>query len=437
MKQQRRCLRILLVLIVNIAGISYGQDVESPLIYVTNDIHYYAKALHDRPVADRDGKNIELNDFLFEAFAWQTDNAETPRILLVNGDLSFNGERQSHIELAAIFSKLEQQGFKVFVIPGNHDINNPLARSYIGGKVAQVPPVSPELFANIYKNFGYNEAISRDPSSLGYVAEPVPGIRLLMLDSAKYNRNAELGVPETSGAINPATKNWIRAVTASANSSNAKIIAAMHHSLADHHSMLQNGFTVDNAPELRGFFAELGINLILTGHIHAQKISAAKTKSSAIYDIATGAFSVYPHRVGLLKTNKSGGKQNWHYKVYPIDVELWAKTKNLKDTRLTNFNSYSEKYFRSIAENMVTRLPKEEQNKIPLNQKEALSSLLGILNARFFAGEEYLNLNLQETPSYKLLQHLNIRFLSSYAKSILQDFPPGNKELTVETVSKF
>ena len=41
--------------------------------------------------------------------------------LILSGDLSFNGEKTSHEELAGKLFKLQEQGIPVLVLPGNHD----------------------------------------------------------------------------------------------------------------------------------------------------------------------------------------------------------------------------------------------------------------------------------------------------------------------------
>ena len=41
--------------------------------------------------------------------------------LILSGDLTFNGEKKSHEELAEKFKKVEKSGAPVMVIPGNHD----------------------------------------------------------------------------------------------------------------------------------------------------------------------------------------------------------------------------------------------------------------------------------------------------------------------------
>ena len=91
----------------------------------------------------------------------------------LSGDLTNNGEKKSHQKLANLLGEIERSGkTKVLVIPGNHDIDNPWARSFEGDKQVLADSVSPKEFTKIYGDFGYKEAISRDKKTLSYLATP-------------------------------------------------------------------------------------------------------------------------------------------------------------------------------------------------------------------------------------------------------------------------
>lgn len=46
-----------------------------------------------------------------------------------------------------------------------------------GDQVTPVASITPAEFKEIYKDFGYEEALATDPGSLSYVVEPVKGLR--------------------------------------------------------------------------------------------------------------------------------------------------------------------------------------------------------------------------------------------------------------------
>jgi 3',5'-cyclic AMP phosphodiesterase CpdA len=411
-----------------------GAEIPQALIYVTNDVHYLAENLHDRGplyrrvIAEQGGKNIDAQEGILGGFRFSVER-ERPDIVLLNGDLTYNGERESHVALARYLGELEQSGARVYVIPGNHDINNPLARSFFQGHARYTKPVSPRDFKKIYRNFGYAEAISRDRKTLSYVAEPLRGLRLLMLDTNKYRRNRMLRYPEVSGEIPRSTRNWIRRVAARAKKDGALLAVAMHHSLMDHHPMIHEGFTVDDAPVLQELFSELGITFVLTGHIHAQEISRRQTAAGGmVYDIATSALSVYPHQHGVLRLLP--GEGIWRYTVQAPEVEAWARATGIGDERFLHFDSYAEQFFKQDSGDMVKQHP--EMASLDPDELRTLSELVGVLNARYFAGVADRNgQDIFQSEGLALLELHRFNFLYDYVQTIIRDNPPPDTELSI------
>jgi 3',5'-cyclic AMP phosphodiesterase CpdA len=411
-----------------------GAGIPQALIYVTNDVHYLAESLHDRGplyqrmIAEGGGKNIDAQEGILGGLRFSVER-ERPDIVLLNGDLTYNGEQESHLALARYLEELEQSGARVYVIPGNHDINNPLARGFFKGHAQYTRSVSPREFEKIYRDFGYGEAISRDRRTLSYVAEPLRGLRLLMLDSNKYRSNWRLRYSEVSGAIPRSTRNWIRRVADQAKKDGALLAAAMHHSLMDHHPMIHEGFTIDDAPALQELFAELGITFILTGHIHAQEISRCETASGeTVYDIATSALSVYPHQHGVLRLLPGEGR--WNYTVQAPEVEAWARVAGIGDERFLRFDSYAEQFFKRDSAGMVKRWP--ALAFLDPGELRALGELVGILNARYFAGTADRNgQDIFRSEGFALLETYRFDFLYNYVQTIIKDNPPPDTELSI------
>jgi hypothetical protein len=151
---------------------------------VMSDLHYFAPSLlvHDGPAfrayLAADPKLLVQSQAIVDEMVAEVKQAQ-PQIVLVPGDLTKDGERVNHLAVTNYLGQLEAGGAKVFVIPGNHDINNPDAFSYDGETKTPVPTITKDEFATLYQQFGYGEAVARDPNSLSYVAEPVPGLRIL------------------------------------------------------------------------------------------------------------------------------------------------------------------------------------------------------------------------------------------------------------------
>lgn len=404
-------------------------------VAILTDIHYLAESLHDDGTAFRklvyegDGKNTELIRDILEAFRF-TLKREKPDILIVTGDLTLNGEKASHLELASWFGEVESSGVKVFVLPGNHDINNPWAMSFSKDKVFRTQSVTREEFRAAYRAFGFDEAISRDADTLGYVVEPVPGLRILMLDSTIHSDNMRLGYPEAGGAFGDGTLDWIASTMAKAKAAGARTLVAMHHNMVDHNPFISEGYTLYDAESALARFAEAGIDLALTGHVHVQDISEQATARGAFSDIATNALSVYPHNYGSLTV--SPGKRTIRYRAIPVDVAAWARASGVRDERLTDFASYSLGFFRDRSAFMVGRMLARGDARVAPERAKAMVDLFGTLNARFFSGKAYLNANdTIRSAAYLDLAATDYEFLSAYAQSIIDDPSPENGALEI------
>lgn len=167
-------------------------------IVLMTDIHYLADSLTDKGeefqymVEHGDGK---LTNYVWEITdaAFEQVEALSPDVIILSGDLTLNGEKESHKELAKKLEQVEKDGIQVVVIPGNHDINNRNAASFDGRSRQMAEAVSANEFAEIYNDFGYDEALSRDPASLSYTYDLGPDMRLLMLDSCQYSPTNKWG----------------------------------------------------------------------------------------------------------------------------------------------------------------------------------------------------------------------------------------------------
>ena len=123
------------------------------------------------------------------------------RFVIISGDLTKDGEKVNHLRMVRHLERLERAGIQVFVVPGNHDINNHDAVSYSGNVATPIATINDHEFRALYHRFGYGQAIDHAPDSLSYVAEPVPGLWLLALDSAKWAESAQAPHPVVSGRL--------------------------------------------------------------------------------------------------------------------------------------------------------------------------------------------------------------------------------------------
>lgn len=400
--------------------------------WIITDIHYLADSLHDdgerfrRLMSESDNKNVAMVQPLLDALRWTAASsaagAGRPDCLIVTGDLTFNGEKASHLELAARFKELERAGIPVYVLPGNHDIDNPMASKFTGATAKPVAAVDRDAFARIYGEYGFDEALSRDPAGLSYLVEAGPGVRLLMLDSTCSGDNAALGYSEAGGRLAEPTRAWIAECAGRAAMDGARLVVAMHHSLVDHNPFINYGYTVDDAESLAEFFSGLGIGYVLTGHTHIQDIARTDPASGPIYDITTGALSVFPHNYGVLSLPPAGSQAGAEYGTRRVDVAGWAVAQGSSETSLLNFDIVAEAYFDAHSASMMERWL--ESAAVPLDPR--LIATLVTINKRFFSGEEYKNeLDVVDAAGHSDLDLLPDGFLSEYLRSIVTDRSPA------------
>lgn len=255
---------------------------------------------------NQDPKLIEDSYDIFKAAVSQIIS-QKPDLVLIPGDLTKDGERISHELVQALLKTLEDNGIKVLITIGNHDINNPDAKKFVKDKTMKTETVQANKIPVIYSQFGFAEALYRDPNSLSYVAEPINGLWVIAIDANKYSDNVDK--PITSGAIKPATLTWVKAKLAEAAEKGKMVVGMMHHGLVEHYSMqnaVDPGYVIDDYPAVADQLMDAGLKVIFTGHYHATDITKRTKGDKFIFDVETGSTVTYPctYRMLTIKDNK-------------------------------------------------------------------------------------------------------------------------------------
>ena len=402
---------------------------KSVTFFVASDIHFLAKSLSDNGkayntfIASGNGRQLNYIEEIMDAFVADIKNKK-PNVLIISGDLTTNGEKASHIELAKKLKDVESSGTAVYVIPGNHDIFNPYARSFKGDNQYKTDYISNADFSKIYANFGYNDAVSRDKSTLSYLAAPSSDTWLLMLDTNKYENNVKQGFPDAGGRISASTFEWIKRCSNLAKEHNAKIVTVMHQNLLDHVEGITKNFTIDNSKEAVKVFEDAGLRIALSGHIHIQDIKLHDNGSDPIFDIVTSALSVYPQQYGILKYSTIGG---FDYSTSKVDVQSYAKSLNSQDPNLINFKEYSKNsyenysYKSALSRLYLTEEFTDEQSKEVAKTKvmQNVARNMGTINKD---KEGIIN-----SKGFKLLESTKPNYLKKYLDSAYNNGIDNNK----------
>lgn len=410
---------IFLLLCILLSWISYAQQ---PLkIAIISDTHYLSpKIAKDGTALQRfetaTGRSVkDLHQVLSQVIS----ELETysPDILLITGDITNHGERESHLDFAEKLKPLTKNGTRIFVVPGNHDVNVPNAKAYVGDKSIPTSSISAQELEQLYAPFGYSEATKRDTASLSYLAEVNDSIWLLGIDSNKYSENITSSI--SAGRILPATMNWVLKILEEAKSKNILVMGLMHHGLVEHmpyQSMFMPEYLIDNWKSNAEILADNGLKVIFTGHFHSNDITLLTTpKGNRIYDIETGSLAGYPfpYRLITFEDNKL------NIESYFID-SIPGKPNLQEEYRLK-----SEKIGRRIAQSKINSM----QLPIPSDLKDTLIDLMVKMQILHMKGDEKVDDEMQQMINQlsELLGNTNADI-----DSFKLDFPPADNFVEIE-----
>ena len=256
-------------------------DTSNPELVTPGSTVWETALANDRKLLDY---SKAIFDQLMEKF-----KAEKPDILLVTGDLTKDGEAGNLDYVYNSLLQLKNQGIKVYVIPGNHDIGNSNARKYIDGEAKIADTWSAVKFRNyFYHNLCEDEREypSDDEEALTYAVEPVDGLVLIGIDS----HTGSISAADLDFACN-------RALTA--RKAGKQVLAMMHHPLFPHINgadLYVASATVNDYENVRNRLADAGVRVVFSGHFHTSDIARDWNAdlSKEIYDINTGSTVSYP-----------------------------------------------------------------------------------------------------------------------------------------------
>lgn len=397
---------------------------------VASDLHFFDLSLGSSGAAlqrylDNDRKMLlESAEILDEALAIVREAGA--QFLLVPGDLTKDGERVNHEEVARRLEALERAGTKVYVVPGNHDINNPHAVRYSEQGPKPVPGVSPQEFAEIYRESGYGESIARDAGSLSYVAEPVPGLWLLAIDSCDYADNLRAGSPATRGRLDSGRRAWVEGRLEDAARRGKAVIAFLHHGLIEHfrgQRKYAGMFLLDDGSEIARMLAAWGVRVVFTGHFHAQDaVRASWDDGSFLYDVETGSLVTAPVPVRLIDVDETGRMSISTRRVTSIPSFRAAG----KD-----FASYAEQFTRqgvsTVAVDIMRRLWVSSGKAAVLAPQASDAFLAHYEGDERFSGERRLRLR-----DVNLITRLLAGAAPDLLEELWNDLPPADNDLAID-----
>lgn len=336
-------LAISILMSVVVIGAS-AQDDGTMSFAVASDLHYVEPTEPvehniDDPIfyyANRRAQMEHESGFIIDEFLRQCAEDDDCDFVLIPGDLANDGKviLQQHLDVAEKLAKFEKEtGKQVYVIDGNHDLGYDCE-------------TTPEVFKEVYYEFGYKEALTVSEDNCSYTANIGDKYRLIALDSCDPSKSTEDGL--TTDKLF-----WALEQADIAKEDGKYPILMMHHNLLDHlpvQRIISRNFIVRWHYSTAELFADHGIKLVFTGHEHC---SDAATFTSAlgnvIYDFATTSLSMYPLEYRMFHITDEEIKYE-NKKITSIDTQaLSAAVPDLTDEQLAlmdeDFEAYSKEFF--------------------------------------------------------------------------------------------
>ena len=198
----------------------------------------------------------------------------------------YRGEYQSHVGFRERLYKLQEKGKKIYLITARHDYcedGEPV--EFEGDRLLPVKGMPRAELRDFYKDFGFGDAISEHRESMSYVAQLGDGIRLLAL-------NCDGDCKDFKGLWDNQLE-WALEQIKKAHDEGQYIFAMTHYPLLPFSPIMQliGDAKLTHWEKTATTLADAGLDLIFTGHMHAQAVTDFTTeKGNTITDVQTGCF---------------------------------------------------------------------------------------------------------------------------------------------------
>lgn len=261
--------------------------------YLITDTHYFEPSLgasgkaYDEYMKREQYFMAESSDIIKAVFNDIASDKETEYVI-IPGDLSKNGEIESHRSFIKELYKLRDAGKKIFVITAGHDYNEK-SSAFVNDERIDVEGTPFGQLRDLYKDFGYSQALSVDEATLSYIAEITDGVRLLAINCD--------GEGNPKGAVDDRLMQWMKIQLDEANRAGCEIIAICHYPVIPPVPVFElvGDAKLKNWRDTATFLADNGVKLVLTGHMHIQSINKYTTeKGNTLVDICTSCLTGSP-----------------------------------------------------------------------------------------------------------------------------------------------
>lgn len=307
--------------------LKWGDCVESFSFFLVTDTHYYdtsfrrtGNAYENRSRTDQKcvAETPAIIDAGFEQLAADRDT----EVILIPGDLVYRGEYQSHVGFRERLYRLKEQGKRIYLITARHDYcedGEPV--EFEGEELIPVKGMPRAELRDFYKDFGFGDAISEHKESMSYVAQLADGIRLLAL-------NCDGDCKDFKGIWDNQMQ-WALEQIRKAHDEGQYIFAMTHYPLLPFSPIMNliGDAKLTDWEKRANEFADAGLDLIFTGHMHAQAVTDYTTKNgNKITDVQTGCFVGCPCAYRRVTFNADNTAEIKSYTIHDFDYDKQGKT---------------------------------------------------------------------------------------------------------------
>ncbi len=272
--------------------------------YLVTDTHYLNNVLE--PGGEAFEKNMvteqyfvkESGDIISSVFDRIIQDKETD-IVLLPGDLVKNGEKESHDGFIKELNRLKDNGKKIYVITAGHDYND---SAYVlkGEGRAPVEGTDYNELCEMYRDFGYGDAIAFDEPTHSYMAEIADGVRMLAIHCDSKN--------QPKGTMDDRLMDWVKQQLDKAKEDNCSVFAMCHYPVIPSVPVfdLVGDAKIKDWRKVASFLADNGVELVLTGHMHIQSINEFYSeKGNRLIDVCTSALVGSPAKYRKITIDES------------------------------------------------------------------------------------------------------------------------------------
>lgn len=283
--------------------------------YLVTDTHYFENKLGAQGKAYDDYMKREQyfmresSAIISSTFNRIAQDKETD-IVIIPGDLSKNGEKESHKSFVKELYKLRESGKRIFVITAGHDYNE-YSYGYIGDERVKVEGTSFEELYDMYKDFGYADALAFDKRTNSYFAQITDGVRMLAINCDSFNN--------PKGTLDDELLEWAKVQLDKAKEDNCSVFAICHYPIIPSVPVFDfvGDAKVKEWRKVATFLADNGVELVLTGHMHIQSINEFYSeKGNRLIDVCTSCLVGSPAKYRKITVN-----ENSVLKIESLDVE--------------------------------------------------------------------------------------------------------------------